>query len=186
MGAPGSSALFATPPGTGAAAASRPTPTCSMKSNTAVLDPRPIRKTLLLQIDDGALIERATSHLPDRFRELLVLRELRGLSYREVADVMAIPMGSVMSGLSRARQAFRGAMNDELKRSGLPPRTHPRDKEAVAAAESATPAASGSQPGFRSSETTSEAWSSLAPGGWRHKRPSCAWPPGSAVTRRGL
>lgn len=92
-------------------------------------------ETLLLQIDDGALIERAMSHLPDRFRELLVLRELRGLSYREVADVMAIPMGSVMSGLSRARQAFRGAMNDELKRSGLPPRTHPRDKEAVAAAD---------------------------------------------------
>ena len=33
------------------------------------------------------------SNLPDRFRELLVLRELEGLSYRELADVMGIPMG---------------------------------------------------------------------------------------------
>ena len=47
------------------------------------------------------------SRLPDRFRELLVLRELKGLSYRELADVMGIPIGTVMSGLSRARQAFR-------------------------------------------------------------------------------
>jgi len=43
-----------------------------------------------------------------------------------------MPMGSVMSGLSRARQAFRGALNDELKRSGMPPRTRARDKKAVA------------------------------------------------------
>ena len=89
-------------------------------------------ETLLLHMDDGALIERAMSRLPDRFRELLVLRELKGLSYRELADVMGIPMGSVMSGLSRARQALRGALNHELKRSGIPARTHPRDKEAVA------------------------------------------------------
>ena len=89
-------------------------------------------ETLMLQIDDGALIERAMSKLSDRFRELLVLRELKGLSYREVAEVTDMPMGSVMSGLSRARQALRDALNDELKRSGIPPRTHPRDKEAVA------------------------------------------------------
>jgi RNA polymerase sigma-70 factor (ECF subfamily) len=73
-------------------------------------------ETLLLQIDDGTLVERAMSHLPDRFRELLVLRELNGLTYRELADVMHIPIGSVMSGLSRARQAFRSALNDEMKR----------------------------------------------------------------------
>jgi DNA-directed RNA polymerase specialized sigma24 family protein len=52
--------------------------------------------------------------LPDRFRELLVLRELNGLTYRELADTMDIPIGSVMSGLSRARQALRGALHDEM------------------------------------------------------------------------
>ena len=72
-------------------------------------------EALLLHTDDVTLIERAMSHLPDRFREVLVLRELEGLSYREVAGVMGIPMGTVMSSLSRARQAFRGAVNNQLQ-----------------------------------------------------------------------
>ena len=42
------------------------------------------------------------SNLSQRFRELLVLRELEGLSYQELADVMGIPIETVMSGLSRA------------------------------------------------------------------------------------
>jgi RNA polymerase sigma-70 factor (ECF subfamily) len=87
-------------------------------------------ETLLLQTDDVTLIERAMSNLPDRSRELLVLRELEGLSYRELADAMHIPMGTVMSGLSRARQAFRGALDDQLKQSGAPKRTHSREREA--------------------------------------------------------
>jgi len=89
-------------------------------------------ETLLLQTDDAALVERTMSHLPDRFHELLVLRELEGLSYRELADAMGIPMGTVMSSLSRARQAFRGALDSELKQSGIPTRTHPREQEADA------------------------------------------------------
>ena len=87
-------------------------------------------ETLLLHTDDVTLIERAMSSLPDRFRELLVLRELEDLSYRELADVMGIPMGTVMSGLSRARQAFRRALNNQLKQCGIPQRTHPREQEA--------------------------------------------------------
>jgi RNA polymerase sigma-70 factor (ECF subfamily) len=72
---------------------------------------------LLLQTDAAALIARAMRHLPDRFRELLVLRELEGLSYKELADVMDIPIGTVMSGLSRARLAFRGVLEKELNAS---------------------------------------------------------------------
>ena len=89
-------------------------------------------ETLLLQTDDVTLIERAMSGLPDRFRELLVLRELEGLSYRELADVMGIPIGTVMSSLSRARQAFRSVLDNELKQLGIPARTHPREQEADA------------------------------------------------------
>ncbi len=85
---------------------------------------------LLLHTDDVTLIERAMSRVPDRFRELLVLRELEGLSYRELADVLSIPIGTVMSGLSRARQAFRGAVDDELNRAGMPKRTHNRERDA--------------------------------------------------------
>ena len=86
-------------------------------------------ETLLLQTDDVLLIERAMSGLPDRFRELLVLRELEGLSYREIADVMDIPIGTVMSGLSRARQAFRRVLDNELKQSGIAERTHSRERD---------------------------------------------------------
>ena len=75
-------------------------------------------ETLALQSDDLMLIKRAMENVPDRFRELLALRELEGLSYREIADVMNIPMGTVMSSLSRARHAFRGALDDELRHSG--------------------------------------------------------------------
>ena len=60
-------------------------------------------------------------NLPDRFRELLVLRELEELSYRELADVLEVPIGTIMSGLSRARQAFRVALNSEVTRSALSP-----------------------------------------------------------------
>jgi RNA polymerase sigma-70 factor (ECF subfamily) len=87
-------------------------------------------ETLLLHTDDVTLIDRAMRTLPDRFRELLVLRELEDLSYRELADVIGIPMGSVMSGLSRARQAFRRALNNQLKQYGIPQRTHLREREA--------------------------------------------------------
>ncbi len=76
-------------------------------------------ETLLLQTDDVTLIERAMSGLPDRFRELLVLRELEGLSYRELADVTGIPIGTVMSRLSRAREALRDALDSELKPSRI-------------------------------------------------------------------
>jgi hypothetical protein len=42
---------------------------------------------------------------------------------------MSIPIGTVMSSLSRARQAFREALDDELKQSGISARTHPREQE---------------------------------------------------------
>jgi RNA polymerase sigma-70 factor, ECF subfamily len=71
-------------------------------------------EALLLQADDVELIDEALRSLPRRFRELLVLRELEGLSYQELADVLDIPIGTVMSGLSRARRAMRGALVDQL------------------------------------------------------------------------
>jgi RNA polymerase sigma-70 factor (ECF subfamily) len=75
-------------------------------ATTPTIDP----ETLALRAADIALIEHALRDLPARFRELLMLRELEGLSYQELADVLGIPIGSVMSGLSRARHAFRCAL----------------------------------------------------------------------------
>ena len=86
-------------------------------------------ETLLLQTDDATLIARAMRNLPDRFHQLLVLRELEGLSYRELADVMGIPMGTVMSSLSRARLALRAALESELKPSCASTRAHVEEHE---------------------------------------------------------
>jgi RNA polymerase sigma-70 factor (ECF subfamily) len=72
-------------------------------------------ETLLLHPADASLIDETLRNLPDRVRELLVLRELEGLSYQELADVLEIPIGTVMSDLSRARQAFRRALETQLK-----------------------------------------------------------------------
>src|SRR5437762_7276861 len=56
----------------------------------------------LLQNADGRLVEKALSELSVRFRDILILRELEELSYKEIAVVMGMPMGTVMSTLSRA------------------------------------------------------------------------------------
>jgi RNA polymerase sigma-70 factor (ECF subfamily) len=71
-------------------------------------------ETLALQGEDARSIEQAMRSLPVRFRELLVLRELEGLSYRELAAALGMPIGTVMSSLSRARRAFRRAMESQL------------------------------------------------------------------------
>ena len=74
-------------------------------------------ETLLLQTAHATVIERAMRNLPDRFQRLLVLRELEGLSYRELANALGIPIGTVMSRLSRARHALRDALDSEANAS---------------------------------------------------------------------
>ena len=75
-------------------------------------------ETLLLRVDDGTRLQRAIGQLSSRYRELLVQRELNGLTYRELAEVTGSPIGSVMSGLSRARHALREALHAETKQLG--------------------------------------------------------------------
>ena len=70
---------------------------------------------LLLQKADGRVVEQAMSELPVRFREILILRELEGFSYKQIAEVMGVPIGTVMSTLSRARERFRHAAVGLLK-----------------------------------------------------------------------
>ena len=89
----------------------------------------PDPEALLLRTDDATSVARAMRHLPEHLQQVLVLRELKGLTYREVADLTAVPMGTVMSRLSRAREAFRGALDEELTRRGAPPRSSSRRQE---------------------------------------------------------
>ena len=56
---------------------------------------------------DSGMIREALDELPVHCREVLVLRELEGMSYREIGEVMDVPIGTVMSGLARARAQLR-------------------------------------------------------------------------------
>jgi len=59
---------------------------------------------------DATRLEAAVAELPLAFREALVLRDVQGLDYREIADVTRVPVGTVMSRLARARQRLVAAI----------------------------------------------------------------------------
>ena len=61
-------------------------------------------ESLLMRREATAGVRRAIAALPPDFREVLVLREIEGMSYKEIADVIGAPIGTVMSRLSRARE----------------------------------------------------------------------------------
>ena len=63
--------------------------------------------TVLEHSENAELIKEAMDELPVPFREILVLRHLEGLSYKEIADIAQIPPGTVMSRLSRARAELK-------------------------------------------------------------------------------
>jgi RNA polymerase sigma-70 factor (ECF subfamily) len=60
------------------------------------------------------LINEAIEKLPIEFREVVILRELEELSYKEIAQITEIPIGTVMSRLSRARGMLRAALEVTL------------------------------------------------------------------------
>jgi RNA polymerase sigma-70 factor (ECF subfamily) len=64
-------------------------------------------EALAIKGADVELLERALAELPVEYREALVLRELEGLSYKEIAGVVDIPVGTVMSRLARARKRLQ-------------------------------------------------------------------------------
>ena len=64
----------------------------------------------LIQQQTVELVRRALETLPADFREVVVLRELEGLSYKEIAAIVGIPLGTVMSRLARARERLAGVL----------------------------------------------------------------------------
>jgi len=63
----------------------------------------------VLRRRDDESIRTMVSELPDAFREVLVLREVNDLSYREIAEIVGAPIGTVMSRLARGRLLLRAA-----------------------------------------------------------------------------
>jgi len=68
-----------------------------------------------LRRDDQRAIDRLLAALPEPYREVLVLRELEELDYRDIATIAGIPIGTVMSRLARARAALRQEWQRTLK-----------------------------------------------------------------------
>lgn len=78
-------------------------------------------EAILARDDDRGLVNRALEMLPVEFREVLVLRELEDLSYKEISSVAGIPMGTVMSRLARARRLLGECLKrmDKESRDGV-------------------------------------------------------------------
>ena len=75
-------------------------------------------ETQVLRQRDASSIRQLVTALDEPFRETFVLREIHNLSYREIADIVAAPVGTVMSRLARARAMLRSAWSAEQE----PPR----------------------------------------------------------------
>lgn len=69
-------------------------------------------ESILLQRSDRQLVQEALGRLPVPYREVLLLCEFEEMSYQEISATLAIPMGTVMSRLSRARRALRDAVRE--------------------------------------------------------------------------
>jgi RNA polymerase sigma-70 factor (ECF subfamily) len=78
-------------------------------------------ESILLTRDSRETIQAAIAELPVVFREVLLLCDVEEMSYQEIAETISVPMGTVMSRLSRARRAMRQALSDEFRADGKPP-----------------------------------------------------------------
>jgi RNA polymerase sigma-70 factor, ECF subfamily len=83
----------------------------SFPADSSFLNP----EELVLQNDSGLLVRKALERLTANYREVLVLREFEGLSYKEIADITGMPAGTVMSSLSRARVRLRQVLTELMK-----------------------------------------------------------------------
>jgi RNA polymerase sigma-70 factor (ECF subfamily) len=63
---------------------------------------------------DGAMIRAALDELADEFREVIVMRDIEGLSYKEIADASDLPIGTVMSRLARARGKLARSLQERI------------------------------------------------------------------------
>jgi RNA polymerase sigma factor (sigma-70 family) len=70
-------------------------------------------ETQVLRRRDASTIQQLVASLAEPFRETFVLREIQNLSYRQIADIVEVPVGTVMSRLARARALLRAAWTAE-------------------------------------------------------------------------
>ncbi|HET7548092.1 MAG TPA: sigma-70 family RNA polymerase sigma factor [Usitatibacter sp.] len=74
-------------------------------------------EVILLQSANRKLVNQALEELPVGFREVIVMREIEDLSYKEIAAVAGIPIGTVMSRLARGREMLKRAIESRMRRA---------------------------------------------------------------------
>jgi RNA polymerase sigma-70 factor, ECF subfamily len=79
----------------------------------------PNPETVALLSERAELVRKSLAELPAESREVIVLREMEQLSYREIASIMGIPVGTVMSRLSRARERLHQTLSGCLERGEI-------------------------------------------------------------------
>jgi RNA polymerase sigma-70 factor, ECF subfamily len=72
-------------------------------------------ETILLARSSDEMLQKAIDELPVYFREILLLCEVEEMSYQDISETLAVPIGTVMSRLSRARQTLRNLLRPQLQ-----------------------------------------------------------------------
>ena len=76
-------------------------------------DPSP--EARLIQIDSSEILMKALEQLPVETREIIVLREIEEMSYKEIAEIAGVPIGTVMSRLARGRKRLQELLNRTMR-----------------------------------------------------------------------
>src|SRR5437868_1108945 len=87
----------------------------SLAAETA--SPAATPEVILLQSANRKLVNQALEELPVGYREVIVMREIEDMSYKEIASVAGIPIGTVMSRLSRGRELLKVDIENRLRRA---------------------------------------------------------------------
>ena len=84
----------------------------------AVPDAAPLADAAMISEEERRRVRAAIAALPLPYREVLILREYHDLAYREIADIVGTPVGTVMSRLARARERLAGELAELKVRQG--------------------------------------------------------------------
>ncbi len=67
-------------------------------------------ETILMRLQDKRLVQAALAELPEVWREVIVLKDIEDMAYKDIANVLDVPIGTVMSRLARGRRALKDAI----------------------------------------------------------------------------
>ena len=87
------------------------------REENAIGQPADTPEAVLLTRADQQMVQSALERLPVQFREVILLCDIEEMSYQEIAEIVGIPIGTVMSRLSRARKSMRELLAENLRAS---------------------------------------------------------------------